>query len=198
MHSLPPPAMVHNMTAAASSDDLRDPLQAVLRIADVIGALMEFWGFKRPMGRLWTLIYLSPEPSTAAELGERLTMSSGAVSMGIAELLKWGVVRKVFRPGDRRDFYEAETSVWKMITRVLRERELSLVRDAKEVFAQVEQSLHAAEQNASPEEKARIRFISNRVAALLGLAQIGESLLSAILAGNPIDPTGIRDVTKPR
>lgn len=31
---------------------------AQLRVADAIGVLMEFWGFKRPMGRLWTLLYL--------------------------------------------------------------------------------------------------------------------------------------------
>ena len=26
-----------------------------------MGRLMEFWGFRRHMGRLWTILYLSPE-----------------------------------------------------------------------------------------------------------------------------------------
>ena len=40
-------------------DDIR---AAELRVAEVIGGLMEFWGFKAVMGRLWTILYLSPEP----------------------------------------------------------------------------------------------------------------------------------------
>jgi DNA-binding transcriptional regulator GbsR (MarR family) len=30
--------------------------QPELEVADSVGRLMEFWGFKRPMGRIWTLL----------------------------------------------------------------------------------------------------------------------------------------------
>src|SRR5215467_294282 len=52
--------------------------ELIHEVADAVGALMEFWGFKRVMGRLWTVLYLSGEPLTAAELCERLAISSGA------------------------------------------------------------------------------------------------------------------------
>src|SRR3954467_13803152 len=97
--------------------------QAELEVADTVGRLMEFWGFKRPMGRMWTLLYLSPQPLGAAEIGAELKMSAGAVSMALGELVKWGAVKKSWRPGERRDFYEAETSLGKLGQRVLRERE---------------------------------------------------------------------------
>src|SRR5262245_3005122 len=122
----------------------RDPdaiTQAELAVADTVGRLMEFWGFKRPMGRMWTLLYLSPEPLGAAELGEQLKMSTGAVSMTLNELLKWGAVRKTWRPGERRDFYEAETSIGKLVQRVLRERELTLVREFAEAIQAAEAAL---------------------------------------------------------
>ena len=35
---------------------------AELRVAEVIGSLMEFWGFKAVMGRIWGVLYLAPEP----------------------------------------------------------------------------------------------------------------------------------------
>ena len=60
-----------------ADDDIR---AAELRVAEVIGGLMEFWGFKAVMGRLWTILYLSPEPLSAAELGERLQRSRPARS----------------------------------------------------------------------------------------------------------------------
>src|SRR5262245_19676767 len=94
-----------------------------LDVADTVGRLMEFWGFKRPMGRIWALLYLAPEPLGAAEIGDELRMSSGAVSMALSELVKWGAVKKTWRPGERRDYYEAETSIGRLVQRVLRERE---------------------------------------------------------------------------
>ena len=48
-------------------------------VADAVGALMEFWGFKRIMGRVWTLLYLRDEPLSMADLCEQLEISTGAV-----------------------------------------------------------------------------------------------------------------------
>ena len=118
--------------------------RAELEVADTVGRLMHFWGFKRRMGRLWTLLYLSPEPLGAAELSERMKMSAGSVSMTLADLLKWGAIKKTWRPGDRRDYYECETSIWKLLRRVLRERELTLVRDVRETLETAEATLAQA------------------------------------------------------
>src|SRR6476469_8203988 len=96
--------------------------ELIHEVADAVGALMEFWGFKRVMGRVWTLLYLRGEPLSAAELCEQLEISSGAASMTLAELEHWAVVRRSRKPGDRREYFEAESDVWKMISRVLRER----------------------------------------------------------------------------
>jgi len=90
----------------------------------------------------------------AAELGEQLKMSAGAVSMTLSELLKWGAVKKSWRPGERRDFYEAETSIGKLVQRVLRERELELVRQFGEALSNAEAALpRAAELAAAPDFK---------------------------------------------
>jgi HTH-type transcriptional regulator, glycine betaine synthesis regulator len=157
--------------------------QAELEVADTIGRLMEFWGFKRPMGRMWTLLYLAPAPLGAAELGEQLKMSAGAVSMTLNELLKWGAVKKSWRPGERRDFYEAETSIGKLVQRVLRERELELVRQFGEALGNAEAALpRPAEGNPSD-------FKRERMHELQRLARLGETLLTALVAGKVVDPT---------
>src|SRR5262249_20190757 len=59
-------------------------------VSDIVGRLIEFWGFKRNMGRVWAVLYLSPEPLTAQDLRELLRLSSGAVSMILSELSRWG------------------------------------------------------------------------------------------------------------
>lgn len=164
------------------SDAVRKP---ELEVADSIGRLMEFWGFKRPMGRIWALLYLTPEPIGASEIRDELRMSAGAVSMALSELVRWGAVKKTWRPGKRRDFYEAETGIGHLIQRVIRARELALVRE----FAE---SVRAAEQQLadSPTVAGSIQsFQRARLRELESIAKLGEGLLTALVSGTTIDPT---------
>ncbi len=165
--------------------DRVDP--AVLKVADAIGALMESWGFKRNMGRMWAVMYLEDHPLTAAELGDRLGLSTGAVSMLLAELMQWGIVKKAWVVGERREHYEAETSIWKMVSRVFRERELRWIRTAQD-------ELSAASKELRLGPGARRELIASRTASLLQLAEVGASLLEAILAGESVDSLPLKEV----
>jgi DNA-binding transcriptional regulator GbsR (MarR family) len=180
------------------ASDPENPIaQAELRVAEVIGGLMEFWGFKAVMGRLWTILYLSPEPLSAAELGERLSLSTGAISMALSDLQKWGVVKKAWRPGERRDYYEPETSIWKMVTRVFRERELALVREGIAAFEAAKRLVESARSKATSDEKRRLKFIEGRLESLLTLSRIGEGLLAMLASGEPVDPQPIKSLFHP-
>jgi HTH-type transcriptional regulator, glycine betaine synthesis regulator len=165
---------------------------AVLRVVDAIGGLMEFWGFKRNMGRMWTLLYLEPQPLSAADIAERLSLSSGAVSMTLGDLQQWGAVRKTWVPGERRDYYEPETDIWKMVSNVFRSRELLQVRGAIDVFGQAMKSLAADRDGADADEDQRLVFARDRIEGLLRLARIGERLLEAILSGQSVDSSPLQ------
>ena len=108
--------------------------RAEQRAADAVGALLELWGFKRQMGRVWTVLFLSERPLTAAEACERLGISTGLLSMTLAELRAWGAVRTVTVPGERRERYEAEVQVWRMVLRVLGSRERGALDEALRAF----------------------------------------------------------------
>jgi DNA-binding transcriptional regulator GbsR (MarR family) len=161
---------------------------AVLRVADAVGALIESWGFKRNMGRMWTILYLDDHPQSAADLGERLGLSSGAVSMLLAELVQWGAVKKAWVVGERREYYEAETSIWKMVSRVFRERELRWVQTALDAFEDGQRALPAGADDP------RQRLIAERVAGLTELARVGAHLLESMLEGEAIDSLPIKTV----
>ncbi len=165
--------------------DRVDP--AVLKVADAVGELIESWGFKRNMGRLWTVLYLEDHPLTAADLQERLGLSSGAVSMLLAELLQWGAVKKSWVVGDRREHFEPETSIWKMVSRVFRERELRWIQTAKEAFTEAQDELE-------PSRDTRRKLIAERVAGLVQLSQVGAHLLETMLEGEAIDSLPIKTV----
>jgi HTH-type transcriptional regulator, glycine betaine synthesis regulator len=160
---------------------------AVLVVADAVGALLEGWGFKRNMGRLWAVLYLEDRPLSAADLIERLGLSTGAVSMLLTEMQEWGAVKKAWVVGERREHYEAETSIWKMVSRVFRERELVWIRNAHEGFERAGNAL-------APGTDARRKLIAERIAGLTQLAQVGAALLEAILEGESVDALPIKTV----
>lgn len=103
-----------------------------LLVAEAVGSVIEFWGFKRNQGRLWTLLYLRDRAMSAVELMEELDLSKGAVSMLTRELEGWGVIKRVRLPGDAVWRFAAETDVLGMIGRVIRQREAGMIGAARE------------------------------------------------------------------
>lgn len=74
------------------------------------------------MGELFALLYITGTEWTADNLRNWLGVLRGNVSMNLRELLSWGVVHKVHRPGERRELFRAETDVWTLFRKILSER----------------------------------------------------------------------------
>ncbi len=207
---LPSEAGVRPSSARRSPQD-----DSELSVADTVGRLMHFWGFKRPMGRLWTVLYLSPSPVSAAELADRLGMSAGGVSMALAELERWGAVHRTTPAGTRREFFEAEPDIWKMVRGVLEERELTLVQEFRETLRAAETEVDSAlaprasgpretvtehdaakfgsapSQQSNRDQEGDLEYKRDRLRTLADLARTGEALLGALCAGHLIDPSAL-------
>jgi DNA-binding transcriptional regulator GbsR (MarR family) len=138
---------------------------------------------------MWAVLYLEDHALTAADLGERLGLSTGAVSMLVNELAQWNIIKKTWVVGERREHFEAETSIWKMISRVFRERELRWIRTAHEAFAEA-----GAQLPAPDGDDERHRLIAGRIAGLTQLAEVGANLLQTMLEGEAIDSLPIKTV----
>jgi DNA-binding transcriptional regulator GbsR (MarR family) len=164
------------------------PLQRVdLAVADAVGALMELWGFRRQLGRVWAVLFLSERPLAAPELCARLEISTGLLSMSLAELRRWGVVRPVEVPGDRKEHYEPETNVWRLVARVLREREQRAVQGAVAAFEGALHDARAALAELDPEVKAAARFKARRLEVLLDLSRAALNVLRMLVEGARAD-----------
>ena len=176
--------------------DAKEQELGLLRdVAEAVGSLMEFWGFKRVMGRVWGLLYLRGEALPASDLCDQLAISSGAASMALSELEHWAVVRRIRRPGDRREYFEAETVIWKMISRVLRERELAQIERALEVFERVRARLRAM---AAVGDRHRLEDIAERLGKLVDLARVGRGLLTALVQQGRVDLGPLVRFARPR
>jgi DNA-binding transcriptional regulator GbsR (MarR family) len=155
-------------------------LDAELLSAEAIGDVIEHWGFRKALGRIWTVLYLATEPLSAADLADRLSMSAGAVSTTLTELQRWHVVRRVWKPGERKEFFEAETDFWKMISKVVSERERFLARSVRE---RLEQSIAIAHDQRSP----RGKHVGERLKKLVAFASVAETVLDSFIQSQRAD-----------
>jgi DNA-binding transcriptional regulator GbsR (MarR family) len=166
--------------------------RADLAVADAVGALMELWGFRRQLGRIWAVLFLSDRPLAAPDLCERLRISTGLLSMSLAELRRWGVVRPVEIAGDRKEHFEAETNVWKLVSRVLREREKRAVEGALATFEGVLAELRAALADVDPAVKRAARFKAKRLELLADLTRAALNVLRLLVDSGRADAGPIR------
>jgi HTH-type transcriptional regulator, glycine betaine synthesis regulator len=107
------------------SGDGRPPGSTDLIIRQFVehwGMMARSWGINSTMGELFALLYITGKDWTADGLREWLKVSRGNVSMNLRELMSWGVVHKVHRTGERREFFRAESDVWTLFRRILAER----------------------------------------------------------------------------
>lgn len=172
--------------------------EAVALAAETIGDLMVFWGFKRSMGVLWTVLYLHRRPMSQDELVEATGLSSGMVSMTLGELEGWGVVHRQPLPRDRRRFYVAETDVRAMITRVLRQRELRKVRNAIDHLERAASTLREPPAQAAGGEKAESIMMAQRMDGLVDLARTGEAMVERMVRVGQVDLGPLPDLARRR
>ena len=84
--------------------------------------MASLWGISPTMARIHGLLYISGSALSMDEIMERLAISRGNVSMNIRTLVEWGLVRRVRKRGDRREYFESLTDVWEMFTLLATQR----------------------------------------------------------------------------
>lgn len=86
------------------------------------GQMGTTWGISRTMAEIHALLYITGQPLNTDEVMERLSISRGNASMSLRSLVEWGIVSRVHKRGDRKEYFEAEQDVWSMCRKVIRER----------------------------------------------------------------------------
>ncbi len=80
------------------------------------------WGTNRTVAQIQALLYLSPEPLTADQICELLSVARSNVSTSIRELQSYGLVRMTHVLGDRRDYFESIHDVWELFRVIIEQR----------------------------------------------------------------------------
>lgn len=100
----------------------RSLIEAQDRFIDSWGQMASAWGISRTMGEVHALLFILGRELSADEVMDRLSISRGNASMSLRSLVEWGVVRRVHKRGERKEYFEAEQDVWTLAKQVIRER----------------------------------------------------------------------------
>ena len=84
--------------------------------------MMQTLGLPKSYGEIYGLLYATAEPLGFAEIHERLPLSKGSVSGGIKALKEIGAIRAITHGSDRRELFEPEVELRKLLLAFLAER----------------------------------------------------------------------------
>jgi HTH-type transcriptional regulator, glycine betaine synthesis regulator len=112
-------------TPVALADDL--PTTQQLRTAQDLfirrwGEMGQTWGINRTMAEIHALLYIAAQPLCTDDVMARLHISRGNASMSLRALCDWGIIQRLHRRGERREFFQSLTDVWDMFRLIAAER----------------------------------------------------------------------------
>jgi HTH-type transcriptional regulator, glycine betaine synthesis regulator len=103
--------------------DLRQRLEAVEdEFVDLWNNMATLWGISPTMARIHGLLFINGGALSMDDIMARLAISRGNVSMNLSKLMEWGLVRRIHKKGDRKEYYQSLSDVWEMFTLVANQR----------------------------------------------------------------------------
>ncbi|MGI5217124.1 GbsR/MarR family transcriptional regulator [Nocardia sp. CA-290969] len=120
------------------------------QFVNAMGDMLATWNLPRATGRVYGDLLLRGEAASSEQLRTDLSLSSGAVSTAVRELVSWGLARTIPQPGSRRLLVEA-VGGFEQLLAASHERTRTFVRTLR-AAEELTENAHAA---------ARLRDVTN-------------------------------------
>lgn len=147
------------------------------QFVDLWDNMSSLWGISPTMARIHGLLYITGAALSMDDIMARLAISRGNVSMNLSKLVEWGLVRRVHKRGDRRDYYESLSDVWEMFTIVATQRKRREIDPILTTLRRCQTALSRealggqASQPAAQERAQRVEDLLTFLSLVEGLAQ---------------------------
>jgi len=134
------------------------------------------------MAEIHGLLYITGEALSAEEIQKRLGISRGNVSMNIRTLVEWGLVRRVRKRGDRREYFQSVTDVWEMFTVLAAQRKRREIDPVLRTLEHCRERLSPetlGQAAHDPKTRQRLERIENLLTFLRMLEQLAEKFITS-------------------
>ena len=142
------PATLTAPSSTPTTDSKPTPAQQLRTSQDLFirrwGEMGATWGINRTMAEIHALLYITAQPLCTDDVMERLHISRGNASMSLRSLCDWGIIRRLHKRGERREFFESLSDVWEIFSIIATERKRREMDPVLETIKQCQAMLDAA------------------------------------------------------
>ena len=145
--------------------------QQQLRVAQDLfirrwGEMGQTWGINRTMAEIHALLYICGIPLCTDDVMERLNISRGNASMSLRALCDWGIIRRLHKRGERREYFESLSDVWEMFSIIAAERKRREMDPVLETIKQCHRMLGESALGRSAAQQEQIQLTRQRLSGM--------------------------------
>lgn len=125
-----------------------------VRMADMLN-------LPRSVGEIYGILFVSTDPLCLDDCRIRLNISKGSTSQGLKILRSFGAIRTVYIPGDRKDYYSAETSLRKIASGFAQEQIQPHVSSGEDRLVRIRELLGEYEAANKDDLEEKVELLEN-------------------------------------
>jgi DNA-binding transcriptional regulator GbsR (MarR family) len=145
-------------------------------------------------GQIYALLFLSDEPLSLDEIGERLGVSKSNISINIRMLEEYNLVRKVWVKGSRKDFYAAERTYPKKVIKDFLDKIKGTLTDAITTVERTRAKATEARVSLNGNNREQAEFVLKQV-NLIGLFYYAaDQFFENFFSGKPVNVELLRNM----
>jgi DNA-binding transcriptional regulator GbsR (MarR family) len=157
------------------------------------GEMGQTWGINRTMAEIHALLYITAQPLCTDDVMERLNISRGNASMSLRALCDWGIIRRLHKRGERREYFESLSDVWEMFSIIAAERKRREMDPVLETIRQCQQMLDEASLGKAAARQEAVQLTRQRLAGMEEFMEVTNKIFQQFI-GNA--KSGLTKVVK--
>src|SRR3954463_629709 len=145
------------------------------------GEMGQTWGINRTMAEIHALLYITGRPLCTDDVMERLHISRGNSSMSLRALCDWGIVRRLHKRGERREYFESLGDVWEMFSLIAAERKRREMDPVLETIKQCQKMLDESSLGKSAAKQPTVMATRDRLREMEEFVEVTNKIFQQFI-----------------
>jgi DNA-binding transcriptional regulator GbsR (MarR family) len=139
------------------------------------------WGINRTMAEIHALLYITGQPLCTDDVMERLNISRGNASMSLRALCDWGIIRRLHKRGERREYFESLGDVWEMFSIIAAERKRREMDPVLETIKQCQRLLDESSIGKAGAKREDVQLTRQRLAGMEEFVEVTNKIFQQFI-----------------
>src|SRR5262245_18665126 len=146
------------------------------------GEMGQTWGINRTMAEIHAFLYITGQPQCTDDVMERLNISRGNASMSLRALCDWGIIRRLHKRGERREYFESLSDVWEMFSIIAAERKRREMDPVLETIKQCQKMLDESSLGKTAAKRADVQLTRQRLAGMEQFVEVTNKIFQQFIS----------------